>query len=93
MEIKAQIRTYISENFLPPQESLQDDTPLISSGLIDSIGMIGLIAFIESRFGIEFHPREVEAEKLDTLTRIEALIERKLAPARGAANSHALLRP
>jgi acyl carrier protein len=81
MEIKAQVRSYISANFLPPGQdaTLQDDTPLISSGLIDSIGMIGLIAFIESRYAIEFHAREVEADKLDTLARIEAVVQKKLA--------------
>ena len=80
MEIKQEIREYVTGNFLPAgqHDTLEDNTPLISSGLIDSIGMIGLIAFIEGRFGIEFHAREVETDKLDTLTRIEALIQSKL---------------
>lgn len=80
MEIKQEIRGYVAGNFLPAgqHDTLDDNTPLISSGLIDSIGMIGLIAFIEGRFGIEFHAREVETDKLDTLTRIEALIQSKL---------------
>ncbi len=81
MEIKDQVQRYLCENFLPAgqERTLEDNTPLISSGLIDSIGMIGLIAFIEGRFGIEFHAREVAADKLDTLAKIEALIEKKLA--------------
>ena len=80
MEIREEVRRYITRNFLPAaQGTLDDNTPLISSGLIDSIGMIGLVAFIEKSFAIEFHPREVEAEKLDTLSRIEAAVQKKLA--------------
>jgi acyl carrier protein len=79
MEVKEEVRRYVAENFLPAAQNstLLDDTPLISSGLIDSIGMIGLVAFIERRCGIEFHPREVEADKLDTLARIDALVQKK----------------
>ena len=81
MEIKEEVRRYVAENFLPAGEAgtLHDNTPLISSGLVDSIGMIGLIAFMERRFAIEFHPREVEADKLDTLALVEALVRKKLA--------------
>jgi len=41
--------------------------------------MLGLINFMELRFGVEFMPRDLDAHALDNLDRIEALIERKLA--------------
>jgi acyl carrier protein len=69
----------VAEHFLPEGQGLEDATPLISGGLIDSIGMIGLIGFMESRFGVEFMPRDVDAHKLDNLNLIEMVIERKLA--------------
>jgi acyl carrier protein len=79
-EIKQQVRRYVCENFLPAGQGgiVDDDTPLISSGLIDSIGMIGLVAFIESRFGVEFLPREVAADKLNTIGLMDELIRKKL---------------
>ena len=85
IEIKQQVRRYVCENFLPAGQggTLEDDTPLISSGLIDSIGMIGLVAFIEGRFGVEFLPREVEADKLNTIGLIDELIRKKLEPGAG----------
>jgi acyl carrier protein len=64
---------------LPGGQGLEDTTPLISGGLIDSIGMLGLISFMESRFGVEFMPREVDAHTLDNLNLIAALIDRKVA--------------
>ena len=79
MDYKQEIRGYVAEHFLPGGQGLQDTTPLISGGLIDSIGMLGLISFMESRFGVEFMPREVDAHTLDNLNLIAALIDRKLA--------------
>jgi acyl carrier protein len=84
MEIKPEIRGYIVENFLPGGDgaAIDDTTPLITGGLIDSIGMVGLVRFIENRFQIEFTPREVDAHRLDTIDAIEGLIRKKLEAAR-----------
>lgn len=79
MDYKQEIRGYVAEHFLPGGQGLEDTTPLISGGLIDSIGMLGLISFMESRFGVEFMPREVDAHTLDNVNQIAALIDRKLA--------------
>ena len=79
MDHKQEIRGYVAEHFLPGGQGLEDTTPLISGGLIDSIGMLGLISFMESRFGVEFMPREVDAHTLDNLNLIAALIDRKVA--------------
>ena len=79
MDYKQEIRGYVAEHFLPGGQGLEDTTPLISGGLIDSIGMLGLISFMESRFGVEFMPREVDAHTLDNLNLIAALIDRKVA--------------
>jgi acyl carrier protein len=81
MEIKSAVRQFIAENVLlgVHQTTIDDATPLVTGGLIDSIGMIGLVAFLESRFQVEFVPREVNAHNLDTLSQIEELIRKKLA--------------
>jgi acyl carrier protein len=81
MEIKTEVRQYVVKNFLGSGQypDLDDATPLVTGGIIDSIGMIGLIGFIEARFGIEFLPREVDLHNLDTVERIERLVLNKLA--------------
>jgi len=80
LEIKAPVREYVQQNFFlsTGPNRLEDATPLITGGIIDSIGMIGLVAFIEERFKIEFQPSEINAQGLDTLDRIDALVRRKL---------------
>ena len=87
MEIKVEVRKYLIENLMTdgPAISLGDTTPLITGGLIDSIGMISLVRFIEGRFGIVFAPREIDAQRLDTLDEIENLVSRKLTQAARAS--------
>jgi acyl carrier protein len=81
MEIKTEIRQFIAQNVLlgVHQTTLEDTTPLVTGGLIDSIGMIGLVNFLETRFKVEFVPREVNAHSFETLDAIEELIRKKLA--------------
>lgn len=47
-----------------------DDTPLFSSGALDSIAMINLIAFIEEQAGIKIRADEVTLDNFDTAARI-----------------------
>ncbi len=81
MEIKTEVRQYIAENFLhnAPLETVDDAMPLISGGIIDSIGMIGLVAFLESHYEVEFMPREIDVHNLDTIEQIEEVMRNKLA--------------
>jgi acyl carrier protein len=80
-DIKQAVRQFIAENVLLGlhQTTIGDTTPLVTGGLIDSIGMIGLVAFLESRFEIEFMPREIDVHSLDTLERIEEVVRKKLS--------------
>jgi acyl carrier protein len=81
VEIKTEVRKYIAENFLldAPEATIEDTMPLITGGLIDSLGMVGLIAFLERRFEVEFMPREVDVHSLDTVERIDEVLRKKLA--------------
>jgi len=81
MEIETEIREFVAAQYLPDAsaEAITDTMPLITSGIIDSIGMLGLVDFIESRYAIEFMPREIDVHTLDTVERIESLIRAKLS--------------
>jgi acyl carrier protein len=95
MEIKTAVRQFIAENVLLGihQTTIEDSTPLVTGGLIDSIGMLGLVNFLETRFKVEFVPREIDVHSLDTLEQIEELIRKKLASGKaGAAESRQQIR-
>jgi len=80
VEIKNEIREFVASQYLPDvtADTITDSMPLITSGIIDSLGMLGLVDFIESRFAIEFLPREIDVHALDSIQRIETLIQNKL---------------
>jgi acyl carrier protein len=50
--------------------SIGDETPLFSSGLIDSFSLVELITFIETQAGFRMDPMDVSLENLDSVERI-----------------------
>jgi acyl carrier protein len=59
--------------------TLEDSTPLFSTGIIDSFSLVSLIMFVESEGGITVEPLDVNLENLDTIERILAYVGRKTA--------------
>ncbi len=56
---------------------LQPNTPLLSSGILDSISTIKLVGFLEDSFSIEFAAHEISEDHLDTLTGVAQLVGTK----------------
>lgn len=75
----AAISHFILEEFLPGEDpaELTPTTPLLSTGVIDSVGTINLMAFLEDRFGVQIAAHEADAEHLDTVERIVRLVREK----------------
>jgi acyl carrier protein len=89
VEIETEVKQFLAATFLPgePAESIGNDMPLITGGIVDSLGMLKLVDFLERRYQIEFMPREIDVYALDTVGQIAALMQRKLAaPAQDAAS-------
>lgn len=82
-EVKRQVKEYILKEFLPGEDpaALTDDTEMFSEGILDSLASLKLVSFIEERFGVEVEAHEVDAENLDTLDSIAAMIMAKKASA------------
>ena len=59
---------------------LEDTTPLLTGGLLDSSGTLALAAFLEERFGCKLHAYEMAVEYLDTPAKIAALVRSKVSP-------------
>ena len=66
-DIKSQIKAFVLKEFLPgeAEENLTDDIGLISEGIIDSMGMLRLVSFLEEKFNVSIPAHEVDAEHLD----------------------------
>jgi acyl carrier protein len=83
MSIRNSIRRYIIKDLKWPDESslLTDDFSLIEGRVLDSIGVLSLVQFLESEYGIEVLDDEITSQYLDTLARIEKYVNMKLAQA------------
>ncbi len=83
MDVQARLKQFIVENFYVSDPSaIGDDTSLISDGYVDSTGVLEVISFLESEFGIRVEDKETVPENLETVGRISAFVARKQA-ARG----------
>ena len=78
--IKEKVKAYILEEFANEAETgpLADSTPLLSSGIIDSISALQLVEFLENTFGFEFQAHEVDQDNLDSLDKINDFVQAKL---------------
>lgn len=78
-EIKRAVREYILAEFLYGEDSVELDetTPLVSGGVLDSIATVKLISFLEDTYDVRFQPHEMGAKHLETLDLIASLVESK----------------
>lgn len=73
-----EIRAFIVENFLLGKDSGFDNSEsLLESGVIDSTGIMHVVAFLEERFGIAVEDDDMVADNLESVDRIAAFVGRK----------------
>ena len=72
------IRQFIEHTFRRRSSGpgLNDDAPLFSSGIIDSFGVLELIAFLEETFAVQIDPSVYELRDFDTIRKIAGLVAR-----------------
>ena len=73
------LRTFIAEEFAldVPAEQLTQDLDLIDTGIVDSLGVLKLIAFLEGEYDLTITPDELDADLYRTIGQIEAMINSK----------------
>jgi acyl carrier protein len=79
MDIREAVREFIRENFYVERpEAIGEDTSLLEAGIVDSTGVLEIIAFLEREFAIVVEDEETIPENLDSVGRIHAFVVRKL---------------
>ena len=78
----ATVREFIAENFLFRADAdVSDDQSLLDSGVIDSTGVLELIAFLEQTYGIRVADEEIVPDNLDSIDNMTRYLSTKLAMA------------
>ncbi len=73
------IRGFVIDNFLfEESEQLKEDTSFLDSGILDSTGILELVAFIEETYGIRVEDDELIPENLDSISNVVGYLQRKI---------------
>lgn len=65
------IKQYIAEELLEEDELVADDENLLTDGMVDSLGMLRLVGFIEESFGIHIPPEDFVIANFKTVNDLE----------------------
>jgi len=68
-----------AEVSLDPSETITPGTDLLLTGLVDSLGVVQIVAWMEDRLGIEIEPVDVVLENFQTVDRMLAFVTRSRA--------------
>ncbi len=68
------LRTFIEERHLDGRATLADDVPLLEWGVLDSLALGDLLAFIESRFALSVPLQTITPANFHSLEAIATLI-------------------
>jgi acyl carrier protein len=80
-EFRARIKEFIITEVNPDRnlEELGDDEPLIDSGIIDSLGILKIMAFLDEEFGIDLSAQQIKPDNFKSVISICSLIENNKA--------------
>jgi acyl carrier protein len=77
-EMRDTVLEYVVEEYVDEEDDgeVGYDTPLISSGIVDSFSMVSLKVFLEKKYKISLPDNEATPEAFDTVNKICALVRR-----------------
>jgi acyl carrier protein len=80
-EVNSKVREFIKDNFMyrDDRADLADTESLLDAGLIDSTGILELVAFIETEFSIQMSDSDIVPDNLDSVDTIVRYVESKRA--------------
>jgi acyl carrier protein len=79
-QIVDEVRSFILETILigSPDWHLEANDSFLEKGILDSTGVLELVSYIESHYGIRCLDNEITPENLDSLNAVAAFVNRKL---------------
>lgn len=79
MEIESKIRSYVAENLLFSDNGFpyDDDASFLQEGIVDSIGIMELVNYVENTFGITVDDHELIPDNLDSVEQLAKFVRNK----------------
>ena len=85
--VEEMIRTYIAENMLFSGNGYpySDSTSFLEEGIVDSMGIMELVMFVEENFSITVEDEELVPDNFDSVSRLSAYVRTKSSAAASTA--------
>ncbi|MBT8182579.1 MAG: acyl carrier protein [Eudoraea sp.] len=78
MNLIQEIKNYIIEESLSDVESIEENTLIFETGLLDSMGLLFLLEFLEEKYQVKPDNDEINTENFESIKSIVAFVEKKL---------------
>lgn len=81
MDTKDKIRQFLMKELKEINEEveyLEDDTPIIDNGVLDSLILLNLLAFLEENFGVSLTNNEFDSEHCGSVRKISDFVTKKM---------------
>ncbi len=79
MNIEEQIRQFILQNLYYAEDTiLGEDDSFLETGVVDSTGVMELVAFIDAEYGVKAAPSELVVENFDSIRRLADFVRKKM---------------
>ncbi len=84
LRIEERVRDFIARNLLYSETGFTytDDTSFLQEGIIDSLGVLELVEFVQKSFGVNVKQTEVTRANFDSVATLAVFVRGKLAESR-----------
>lgn len=79
VDVISEIRQFLGEKRLMRRAVENDDASLLDAGVIDSLAIVELTAFLEQEFGIRVDEDDLVPENFDSFRAMDAFVKSKQA--------------
>jgi acyl carrier protein len=77
-DVLSSIRQFVAEKFpLARKRGIQDNDSLVAGGIVDSLGILEIVTFLEESFAFTLDDDEVVADNFDTIAAIANFVIEK----------------
>jgi len=82
MALNDELRDFVTDNFMfgKRDKGFMNDDSFLERGIIDSTGVLELVAFLEERYGIKVQDRDLIPENLDSINGLARFVESRFHP-------------
>jgi acyl carrier protein len=75
-DIRTDIRNFLQQDLSRDLGGVDDSTSLLQAGVLDSLGVMQLVAFLQERFGVQISDDDLVPENLESVEAIAAFVSR-----------------